>query len=528
MKRTKVSNAKKIARWIGLHLLAVTVVFGLGSLNSCPAGDNPQEVPRSAARLLPPVENAPQDKAPSLPAPKAGKPSALSKEKLAPVTLAPVPDLLPAAKVQPITMTEALQRAGVANPAIALAWEAVRESQAMQLKADVLLLPDLNAGCNFDLHRENLETSRGVFLPVNRQALYVGAGAGAVAAGTVTVPGVSLTAQLAEAWYEPQATREQVAGRRFDALATRNNVLLEVTARYLALAGAEADLRALQESEKELLKAAQVTSAFAITGVGLYSDAERARSDLLLEQNREERAQEAIAVASADLARVLDLDPSVRLRPAAEAIPLVQLIDPQQDLERLIQIALRNRPEVAARTADVAVSATRLREEVARPLLPFVSLGFSAGDFGGGSDQTDTRFGHVAPRVDIDAMAVWTADSLGLGNLALQRQRRAQLGEAQAQRARVIDQVRREVAAAQAEALARRRQLDLDLARVERAKAAYREDFLRIRNRQGRPIELMYSLRLLTAARQALVMAIVQYDQAQYQLFVALGQPPPP
>jgi outer membrane protein TolC len=495
---------------------AAVGILGLLPLLCWAAGNGPQETARPEARLLAPVEVQPADPLP--------------KEKITPLPLGPVPDLLPAGKVQPITMTEALERAGVANPAIALAWEAVRESQAMQLKADVLVLPDWNSGVSFDLHRENLETSRGVLLAVNRQSIYLAeAGAGAFAAGTATIPGISLTAQLAEAWFEPQAARQRVAGRRFDALATRNNVLLEVTARYLDLAGAEAVLRAWQASEKELLEVVQTTTAYAKTGEGRVSDAERARSELLLVQAAEEKAQEQLAVAAAQLARVLDLDPSIRLKPASEAIPLVQLVDPQQDLERLVQIAVQNRPEVAARTADVAFNATRWREEVARPLLPLVIFGFSAGDFGGGSDLADTRFGHVEPRVDIDAMAVWTADNLGLGNLAVQRQRRAQVWQAEALRAQVIDQVRREVAAAQAEALARRRQLELTRRRLQQATTAYQEDLLRIRNivQGARPIELLYSLHLLTAARQDLVRALVQYDQAQYQLFVALGQPPP-
>jgi hypothetical protein len=36
----------------------------------------------------------------------------------------------------------------------------------------------------------------------------------------------------------------------------------------------------------------------------------------------------------------------------------------------------------------------------------------------------------------------------------------------------------------------------------------------------------LYSLRLLNAARLELIQAIVAYDQAEFRLFVALGQPP--
>ena len=43
---------------------------------------------------------------------------------------------------------------------------------------------------------------------------------------------------------------------------------------------------------------------------------------------------------------------------------------------------------------------------------------------------------------------------------------------------------------------------------------------------QGLPIELLDSLQRLVAARQAIVAAVIGYDEAQFQLFVALGQPP--
>jgi outer membrane protein TolC len=457
------------------------------------------------ARLLPPAEPVP-------PPPRPG-PAAL-------------PAVLPPTREQPIDLAEALRRAGVANPTIALAWEAVRAGRAEQLRADALLLPTLHAGASFNLHRGELQSSRGILFDVSRQSLYAGAGAGAVGAGTVTTPGVWLTGQLAEAWYEPKAARERVAGREFDALAARNNVLLEVTGRYLALAGAGARLRALRKSEAELAEVARVTAAFVRAQQGRQGDADRARAELLLLQAQEARAQEAVAVAAAELARLLDLDPSVRPRPADEAIPLLELVNPHEDLAKLVQTAVDNRPEVGARTADVALGATLLREEQVRPFAPFVAVGLSAGDFGGGSDLADSRFGHVSPRVDFDVLAVWSLDNLGLGNLAVQRRRRAEVAEAEALRARVIDQIRREVAQAQALALAHRRQLDIAARRVRLAQEAYQLDFLRTRNLKGYPIELLDSLHLLTAARLDLVAALVEYDQAQFQLFVALGQPP--
>ena len=53
-----------------------------------------------------------------------------------------------------------------------------------------------------------------------------------------------------------------------------------------------------------------------------------------------------------------------------------------------------------------------------------------------------------------------------------------------------------------------------------------KQDFLRTRNREGLPIEVLDSLRLLTRSRFAYLDAIIDYNRAQFELYVALGQPP--
>jgi outer membrane protein TolC len=299
-----------------------------------------------------------------------------------------------------------------------------------------------------------------------------------------------------------------------------------VATTYFALLGAEARVSQYRVAERDLDDVVRLSVNQARVGQRPDSDAERLRSAASLLHTREQAAEEEVAVTSAELARLLSLDPAVRLRGPGDPLPLVRLADPAVPLEALVQVAVRNRPEVAARSADVAVVATHLREERVRPWVPLLSVGFSAGTFGGGSDQADTRFGHFGGRTDFDALAVWSLDNAGLGNWAVQRRLRADVDAAEAERARVIRQVGREVADAYAVSAARLRQADLARRRVASAAAAYREDLRRARNLLGRPIEVLDSVDQLAAARQELIGAVVGYDQAQFRLFVALGQPP--
>ncbi len=49
---------------------------------------------------------------------------------------------------------------------------------------------------------------------------------------------------------------------------------------------------------------------------------------------------------------------------------------------------------------------------------------------------------------------------------------------------------------------------------------------IRIRNNEGLPIEVLDSLRLLGRARFEYLDAIAEYNASQFELYVALGQPP--
>jgi outer membrane protein TolC len=433
---------------------------------------------------------------------------------------------IPPTDVQPIDLPTALERAGVANPVIGLAEQAVLGGLARQLQAQALLLPSLTVGADYDDHNGALQSSFGAIRKVNRQSAYVGLGTRVFAAETVTIPGVRLFAHLGDAWFEPQVARRVVAERQFEAVATRNDVLLDVALRYLNLLGAEGRLAVVRQSQADFAEVARLTAEYARTGQGRQGDAERAQADALLLEDEERRAQEEVAVAAADLSRFLNLDPSVRLQIVKDPIQVVELVDPHTPLLELLQVAVRNRPEVAAAGAAIAASAARVRQEQTRPLFPLLSVGYSTGGFGGGSQSTSPEFGNFKGRTDFDAYAVWTLQNFGLGNLALVRRRQAETGEAEAEQVRAINRVEREVADAYNLSAARLREVNVTRRAVQTAADGFRRDLTRIRGGQGLPIEVLNSARLLAGARQEFLRAIIAFDEAQFQLFVALGQPP--
>jgi outer membrane protein TolC len=417
----------------------------------------------------------------------------------------------------------ALQLAEAQNPNIALSRQAIQEALGQQLQARSLLLPSVRAGGNYRSHQGVLQTSSGKMTDVDSSSLYLGNGALAEAAGTTVIPGVQVFAHLGDGIFEPLAARQLVVARNFQAQATSNQILLEVATKFLDLARAEAESQALRLTEKDMDQVVQITRGFAKVKEGREADALRAQTAALLLHSKAVQVEENLLTASAELARVLSLDPALRLRVAPQPDVLLDLVDARQDLEVLLGLAQGARPELAALSADIARRAIQVRQEKIRPFLPTVSLGVSAGSFGGGANPD---FGKFNNRTDVDLIAYWTMQNLGVGNRALQNERRSEQQQMTLERERMTNVIFREVADAQALVVSRRQNLDIAKARVVIAERAFKEDLQRIRGNLGLPIELLNSVNRLASARVDVARVVQEYNSAQMQLFVALGQTP--
>jgi outer membrane protein TolC len=413
-----------------------------------------------------------------------------------------------------------------------LARECIREALAAQLAARSLLLPSVTVGGNYRYHNGPLEDDPGEFRNVKLQSLYLGLGAAAVGTNPAAIPGVRLFAHLGDAVYEPLAARQRVTARRSDAQAVQNQVLLAVAVAYLDLIGAEARLDILRRAETEVAEIARVTADFARTGQGVPSDAERAEARTELVRRQVKQGEGAVAAASARLARLLNLDPSLRLRSPGGPVPAFRLLPEDDATEALLSVAVQARPELVAWAASIQEARTRVRQEEVRPFLPTLSVGYSAGGFGGGGrlatsvTPANTSIGPMNGRSDFDVLAVWNAQSLGFGNRARVRAADAGVGQAVAGYDTALNHVRQDVAAAQADAQAAAGQIAVARTALADAEEGYKLESERVKRGQGRPIEALDSFRQLLDARLELLRSVVAFDVAQFRLFVAVGSNP--
>jgi len=456
---------------------------------------------------------------------------------------ADVLDLHLTTETMAVDLATVLRLAGMDNPQILLARERVLEAVAQRQYAAAQLLPSLHLGTSYDDHNGNLQRSGGGILKVDRESYYVGAGAIAIAAGTVNIPGIGWNLNLSDTIYRVLISRQFVEQQRYANRAMENQVLGRVALAYTNLLYAEGKRALAIVNRQDAREVARITAQYAKAGAGREADKERAAT-LLAHREAEVIAAEGEALqASARLAEFLNLEPSIRLHTAEDrAVPAAVVPEPIP-LPELLAIALLNRPELAQRQSAIGGALLALQAAKVLPFSPNLLIGLSYGGEGGGSNlvnepvgttpfaRGDPRFGLGAERLDFDAIAFWSLQNLGVGNLGFIRESQSKARTADLEYQAMLDQVRAEVAQAQSRTQARFAQIQAAEKAVAAITIGYAEDVKAIKAsigpaRVAHPIELLDSLRLLAEARRTYLEAIIKYNQAQVELYVALGEPP--
>lgn len=426
-----------------------------------------------------------------------------------------------------IDLPTALRLAGANNLQIAFAAERVRQAAAQMDQADLLWVPSLNAGLVYNNHAGRLQETEGRVLEISRNSLFVGAGA--VVGGTATAGGASgpvrmvVDLPLVDVLFERLAARQIVRAADADHTATFNDTLLQVAAAYLELLRAQSRVAIAQEAVENAEVVAKITADFARAGEGLEADAQRLQAELNSRRRDLFRAKESVAVASAELVRLLRLDPTVTLVPTDDHAAPIDVVDGGMALGNLIAQAQSARPEADRSGALVEETRLRYSQERWRPWIPHLYAGFSGGGFGGG-EGSDVR--NFSDRTDFDVGAVWEWQNLGLGNRARQREQASVHRQAHLAADQVRDLIASEVSRAFHQVQFRSGQIDTARPQVAAAQQALRLNLDGIRGRALRAIEAQQAITALAAARGQYLDSVIDYNVAQFSLVRAVGNPP--
>jgi outer membrane protein TolC len=447
-----------------------------------------------------------------------------------PAKAAPTLPVVPAAggqgKPLPINLPTALSLSD-ANPLdIQLAGERLRAADAALDRANVLWLPNVALGTDYFRHDGQIQDVAGNVFTTSKSSLLLGAGPNAVFS-------------VSDALYAPLAARQVVRARQADAQAARNDTTLQVAEAYFSVQQARGEVAgsidALRRAEELVELTRKVAPDYTPT-----VEVNRAKAEAARRRQAVEVAYERWQVASAELTRILRLEPGTLVEPAEEPSLVVELIDPAATTEDLIPIALTYRPELASDQAVIQAALARVRQEKVRPYLPSVVVrgvgsqtpGLAGGYFGGGLNDFMGNFG---ARFSVDVQAVWELQNLGLGNRAARREREAESRQALLQLLRTQDRVAAEVV--QAQARLRRAANRLKAAEDGVANAAETvEKNLKglVPGKRGpggelvlifRPQEGVAAVTALDQAYRDYYTAAADHNRAQFQLYRALGHP---
>jgi outer membrane protein TolC len=420
-----------------------------------------------------------------------------------------------------------LQLAGASNLQIQLAAERVREAYARLDGAKALWIPSINAGIGYTKHDGRIQATEGQVLEVTRGSLFGGGGAvlssASLAGGSGGPARLVVDISPVDIYFEPLAARQAAEASQADEVSTFNDTLLMVVLAYLELERGQWQVAIANEAVKNADRLARLTENFADTGVGLEADAVRARAELANRRRQLLESQARVRVVSAELARLLRLDPKVTLfAVGSEPVPVIVISD-GLSLEDLIAQALSTRPELSHDQAVVAETLHRLRQEQWRPWLPNIYLGASGGSFGGGEGSFLGNFGG---RSDFDALAVWELRNLGFGNQAFRRERESHYRQAHLAHQQTAERIAAEVTRAYQQTQFLKQQVEQARLQVGFALEGLPLNFDGIRGGELRPIEAQQAITGLAAARRNYLQAIIDYNQAQFRLLRAVGQTP--
>jgi outer membrane protein TolC len=398
----------------------------------------------------------------------------------------------------------------------------------------VLWLPTVQLGVDYFRHDGQIQDVAGNVFGTSKSTFMLGAAPIAVFA-------------ITDAIFAPLAERQVVRAREAGLQIARNDSLLAVAEAYFNVQQARGELAGAADAARRAGEVLRRTRELAAGGEGILAEVDvvRARTEFDSRDQALDTARERWRVASADLVRVLRLDPAALVDPLEAPHLRVTLVALDNPVDDLIPVALRNRPELAAQQALVEATLVRLRQERLRPLIPSVLLRgastnpagtLAGGYFGGGVNDRLSNFG---ARSDFDIQVLWQLDNLGFGYKALVDQRRAENRLSVLDLFRLQDQVAAEVAQAYAQAQSAASRMRKAESEVKNAVESANKNFGGLGQTKTatsptggtvillviRPQEVVAAIQALSLAYTHYYGAVADYNRAQFRLFRALGQP---
>jgi outer membrane protein TolC len=478
--------------------------------STLPGGWSAAASPPAVNAQNPPPGDAPAAAGENLPVPSvAGGPLAASDKPL------------------PIDLPSALRLGHAQALDIQIASQQWRAAVAQLQGAWALWLPSIESGAEYLYHAGPIQGTTGTTSSIDRSSLYAG-----------FAPLVQLT--LTDAIFTPLAARQVARAQQANIQTHTNDTLRSVALAYFDAEEARAELGAVQDVLTKVRALMNKVDSLAPDLIPTVEKA-RVRAQYANVEQIAETARARWRVSSAELVRILRLEPTLVVEPVEPPNLQITLISPDTPPEELIPVAVERRPEVTFAEAQMLAASERVRQEKWRPFLPTLLIqgdgterpdSLMVGTYGAGPNGSLSPFGS---RLDVDTQLIWELKGLGFGNLALIHEREANFETTERQQHLIRELVAREVAQYHADvvaAAARVRQAEREL---QQATVSANENLAGVGEikRVGgninvlviRPQEAVSAIQQLASAYFDYFGAVADYNRAQFQLYRAMGNP---
>ena len=241
-------------------------------------------------------------------------------------------------KPYPINLPTALQLVNANALDVAIAAERIRVSAAQLNRAQVLWLPTIQMGTDYFRHDGVIQNVQGFTAPpTNKSSFMVGAAPIAVFS-------------VADAYFSPLVARQVMRASQSDQQAVTNDTTLAVAEAYFTVQQARGELAGAIDASHRAEEVSRRTTELA-KGLAPPLEVARARTEAARRRQAVQVAYAHWRNASAELVRILRIDPSVLVEPVEPPHLQVNLLSPNQPVDDLIPVALVNRPELASQQA---------------------------------------------------------------------------------------------------------------------------------------------------------------------------------
>jgi outer membrane protein TolC len=399
----------------------------------------------------------------------------------------------------PIDYVTALRLATAQNLDIMQARARFEEARGEHLRAIGVLFPSLSAGLTVSHIDGEIQASFG---DLGRREF-----------STINPAGrISLQLNPGQAVFDVLA-----ASKRADAgLSASESVTQETLARvaitYFALQRAQAHLDIAASALATAAELRQLARTREALGSGLEVDVARAEARYAREDVALTSAEELFRSASITLADALQLDPTAVLVPLEVDVQPLVLTGADRPLPELIEQALARRPEVHDTDLRIDAAGNTRSAALAKAVGPTVYGAFEESGIGRNFD--------VGNRQIYGGFVGWTFAPSSVGDVQVAG---ARLEQAHLQRMQVEQAVKADVVQTRTLMLTANARVSAARCGVVAAEESRSLSQDRFKHGAGLELEVIEAQESLTAARTALVDAIVAYNAAQVRLLRAIG-----